>query len=137
MPNQGCPAGEPDNSQKRLFFFFSDLRTPLQGQGLTTPGFSKMSEAGGTQRQRRWVSIKLVSQGLSVKPCHSLSTSSSLGERLEVDFVLVMRHRTARFPLMTFPRSFGTRHPNDGYKFIQKLIFSSCHGALVSFCHGS
>lgn len=77
-----------------------------------------------------------VNQTLSVKDCHSTSISSSLRERLEVDFVLVMRHQAARFPMMAFPRSSGTRSQNDGSKFILKLIFPSCHGPLVSFCLG-
>lgn len=79
-----------------------------------TPVSSKASEAGRTQRQRKWVSIK---------PCQSRPVNQALSfaqhklfpmERLEVDSVLVMRNQTVRFPLMIFPRSFGTRHPNDG-----------------------
>lgn len=31
---------------------------------------------------------------LSIKPCHSLSTSSSLGERLKVDCLFMMRQNS-------------------------------------------
>lgn len=44
-----------------------------------------------------------VSLALSIKPCHSLSASSSLGERLKVDCLLMMR-QNSRIAFDDFPK---------------------------------